>query len=153
MVLVLARPGWYSLAVGTVLAVVGETIRIWAAGHLEKSREVTRSGPYRLFRHPLYVGSAVMGAGIAVAVSSMIATCLIALYLAATLYAAVRTEEAFLRERFGAEYDDYCQGLSADPDRPFSWARAWRNREYRAVIGMGAVFVFLALKAMVFSGS
>lgn len=153
MVLVLARPGWYSLAAGTIMAVAGEAIRIWAAGHLEKSREVTRSGPYRLFRHPLYVGSAAMGAGIAVAASTMIATGLIVLYLAVTLYAAVRTEEAFLRGRFGAEYDDYCQGRSDALDRPFSWARAWRNREYRAVIGMGGVFVFLALKAMWLSGS
>ena len=32
---------------GAVVALVGEALRIWAAGHLEKSREVTRSGPYR----------------------------------------------------------------------------------------------------------
>ena len=56
LVLWLARPTWSLLAFGTVLAVAGESVRVWAAGHLEKSREVTRSGPYRWFRHPLYVG-------------------------------------------------------------------------------------------------
>jgi len=67
-------------------------------------------------------------------------------YAAAT--AAIRTEEAFLREKFGPEYDEYCRGASRAPDRPFSLERAWRNREYRAVLGMGTVFAILALKAL-----
>jgi protein-S-isoprenylcysteine O-methyltransferase Ste14 len=150
LVLVLARPTWPSLAAGTIVALAGETIRIWAAGHLEKSREVTRSGPYRWFRHPLYVGSAVMGVGVAVAGSSVVAAGIVSAYLSATLYAAIRTEETFLRDRFGSEYDDYCRGRAAAADRPFCWSRAWRNREYRAVIGMGAVFVIMALKTLLF---
>ena len=32
----LARPTWLSLAVGSSVAVAGEAIRIWAAGHLER---------------------------------------------------------------------------------------------------------------------
>ena len=152
LVLVLARPTWPSLAAGTIVALAGETIRIWAAGHLEKSREVTRSGPYRWFRHPLYVGSAVMGVGVAVAGSSVVAAGIVSAYLGATLYAAIRTEEAFLRDRFGSDYDDYCRGRAAAAHRPFCWSRAWRNREYRAVVGMGAVFVVLALKAVFLRG-
>ena len=49
------------------VALAGEALRIWAAGHLNKSREVTSSGPYRWFAHPLYVGSSVMGVGLAIA--------------------------------------------------------------------------------------
>ena len=150
LALVLARPTWSSLAAGTIVALAGEAIRIWAAGHLEKSREVTGSGPYRWFRHPLYVGSAVMGVGVAVAGSSVVVAGIISAYLGATLYAAIRTEEAFLRDRFGSEYDDYCRGRAAGADRPFCWSRAWRNREHRAVVGLGAVFVVLALKTLLF---
>ncbi|MCA1586159.1 MAG: isoprenylcysteine carboxylmethyltransferase family protein, partial [Acidobacteria bacterium] len=51
----LARPTWLSLALGALVALAGEGLRVWAAGHLEKSREVTASGPYRLVRHPLYL--------------------------------------------------------------------------------------------------
>jgi protein-S-isoprenylcysteine O-methyltransferase Ste14 len=151
LVLALARPTWTLLAAGTLIAVAGEGIRVWAAGHLEKSREVTRSGPYRWSRHPLYVGSALMGVGVAVAGSSAIVAAMIGLYLVVTMSAAIRTEEAFLREKFGAEYDDYCRGTSQAPDRAFSFARAWRNREYRAMLGMGAVFTVLALKALLVS--
>ena len=148
LVLLLARPTWLSLAAGAAVAVVGEALRVWAAGHLEKSREVTKSGPYRWFRHPLYVGSSIMGVGVCLAGASAIVTGLILLYLAATLHAAMRTEERFLRQTFGAEYDDYCRGVSGATNRPFSWARVLRNREYRSVLGVGAVLAILALKAL-----
>ena len=147
LVLLLAQPTWPALAAGTAVACAGEAIRIWAAGHLEKSREVTRTGPYRWSRHPLYFGSTLMGAGVAIAGQSAVAAAIIAGYLLATLLAAVRTEEAFLRGKFGAEYDDYCLGRAGVTDRAFSWARAWRNREYRAVLGMCGVLAILALKA------
>jgi protein-S-isoprenylcysteine O-methyltransferase Ste14 len=147
LVLLLARPAWDTLAIGTVVAALGQAIRVWAAGHLEKSREVTRSGPYRWHRHPLYVGSAVMGAGIAVAGASIPAAVVIAAYLITTLTAAIRTEEAFLRSRFGTTYDDYCHGTAEAVDRAFDWARAWRNKEWRSVLGMAAVFLLLAAKA------
>jgi protein-S-isoprenylcysteine O-methyltransferase Ste14 len=148
LVLWLARPTWSLLSLGTVIALAGESIRIWAAGHLEKSREVTRSGPYRWFRHPLYVGSVLMGLGVAVAGNSAVAAAAVLAYLAVTMTAAIRTEEAFLRSKFGSEYDEYCRGTSRVSDRAFSLARAWRNREYRAVLGMGAVLAVLALKAL-----
>lgn len=148
LVLLLARPSWTALALGTAVACAGEAMRIWAAGHLEKSREVTRTGPYRWLRHPLYAGSTLMGAGVAAASQSAVAAAVVAGYLLLTLPAAVRTEEAFLRAKFGAEYDDYRRGRAGATGRAFSWARAWRNREYRAVLGMGGVFAVLALKAL-----
>ena len=147
LVLWLARPTWPLLAAGSVVAAIGESIRVWAAGHLEKSREITRSGPYRWTRHPLYVGSALMGLGVAIAGNTLIAAAATGLYVALTFTAAIRTEEAFLRQKFGAEYDDYCRGTGPSVERRFSLRRAWRNREYRAIIGMAAVFAILSLKA------
>ena len=101
----LAQPTGFSLLCGSAIAVVGEGLRIWAAGHLNKSREVTSSGPYRWFAHPLYVGSSIMGAGLAVAANSVIVAVIIAAYLGATIGAAIRSEEAFLRRTFGAGYE------------------------------------------------
>lgn len=143
---VIARPTATSVAVGTLVALSGEGIRVWAAGHLEKSREVTRSGPYRWVRHPLYVGSTVMGAGISLACASLWVALIAVVYLGTTLTAAVRTEEAFLRVRFGTQYDEYCGGCAGTVDRTFSWDRVWRNREWRAFIGLGAVVAMLAAK-------
>ena len=144
--LVLARPTRASIAAGMSIAAAGESIRIWAAGHLNKSREVTASGPYRWVAHPLYVGSSIMGAGLAVACVSIPVTLLIALYLALTLTAAIRTEEAFLRRTFGDRYDRYRYG-GAQPQKPFGLAQAMANREYRAVIGLVVVTLLLVWKA------
>jgi protein-S-isoprenylcysteine O-methyltransferase Ste14 len=147
LVLWLAQPTMYSLGIGAAIAGFGELLRIWAAGHVEKSREVTRSGPYRFTRHPLYVGSSVIGIGIAVACASAIVAAIVLGYLAVTIAAAIRAEEAHLREKFGPEYDAYARGEAEPVDRAFSVARAGRNREHQAVLGLIAALAVLALKA------
>jgi protein-S-isoprenylcysteine O-methyltransferase Ste14 len=143
---ILAAPTWGSWRIGLAVAAIGEVIRVWAAGHLEKSREVTRSGPYRWSAHPLYVGSSVIAVGVVIAAHSVVVAVLAGLYMGATLTAAVRTEEAFLRGRFGGAYDAYRRSESEQVDRRFSIERAMRNREYRAVAGLLIGFAFLALK-------
>jgi len=143
----LARPTAGSLAAGAVIAGVGEGLRIWAAGHLEKGREVTASGPYRFSRHPLYLGSAVIALGFAVASASVPATVLVLTYLALTYWAAIRSEEAHLTEKFGGAYPEYKEGRSMAVERRFSVDRAIRNREYRAAAGLLLVLALLAWKA------
>ena len=158
-VLVFARPTPSSLAWGFATAAIGECLRIWAAGHLEKSREVTDSGPYRWTRHPLYVGSTIIAVGVVVASRSLLVAALAALYMGATIPAAIRTEEAFLRRTFGETYDRYArtprnaaeafrQTAAESSPRRFSLYRARRNREYRAVLGLIAGFGLLALKLL-----
>jgi protein-S-isoprenylcysteine O-methyltransferase Ste14 len=144
---VFARPTRGSLVAGGAVAVVGEAIRVWAAGHLEKSREVTTSGPYRWLRHPLYVGSSVIGLGVAVAAASLPIALLVAVYLSTTITSAIRTEEAYLRPQFGESYERYAAGLGPRVSRRFSAARVIRNKEYRAISGVAAGFVLLAVRA------
>lgn len=147
--LVLARPTHRTLLWGAAVAIVGELVRIWAAGHLEKGREVTRSGPYRFSRHPLYVGSTLIGIGLAIASNTVWVAVLVISYLAVTLTAAIRTEEAHLTEKFGAAYPDYRAGRGAGVERPFSLDRALRtNREYRATLGVVVVLAILLVKTL-----
>jgi protein-S-isoprenylcysteine O-methyltransferase Ste14 len=152
LVFILAQPTGRSLAIGLPIALAGEAIRMWAAGHLRKSREVTVSGPYRWIPHPLYVGSSIMGVGLAFACANWIVTAIVAVYLITTLTAAIRSEEAFLRRTFGDEYDLYRSGVEAKratsaSRRPFSLRQAMANREYRAVAGLTVAMLLLALKA------
>lgn len=150
VVLWLAAPTRRTLLVGASIAAIGEALRIWAAGHLNKSREVTASGPYRWFAHPLYVGSSIMGVGLAIGSGSVVVATIIVAYLAATIGAAIRSEEAFLRQKFGDRYDNYRRGrATSDPDaqRPFSVAQAMANREYRALGGLIVALLLLLLKA------
>lgn len=146
----LARPTPASFQWGMVVAAIGEAIRLWASGHIEKGREVTRSGPYRYVPHPLYLGSTVIGAGVMWAAQSLVVSILGTLYLGLTLLAAMRTEERSLTEKFGAEYADYRAGRAVSGgdavNRPFSWARVMANREYRAVLGLLVAAAFLYLR-------
>jgi protein-S-isoprenylcysteine O-methyltransferase Ste14 len=136
-----------SIAWGLPVAIAGELIRVWAAGHLNKAREVTRSGPYRYVAHPLYVGSSLIGAGLAIGSGSAIVAAIVAGYLVVTLTAAIRNEERFLRETFGAAYDEYRLQRVVDRERRFSWSRAMANREYRAVAGVAIAVLLLLWKA------
>jgi protein-S-isoprenylcysteine O-methyltransferase Ste14 len=146
----LARPTPTSLIAGAAVALVGEAIRVWAAGHLEKGREVTTSGPYRFTRHPLYLGSTVIGVGLAVASASPVVAVMVIVYLTVTLTAAVRTEEAHLTDKFGAAYPEYRAGRTDGVPRRFSAARAVKNREYRALLGLLLVLAVFAWKARLF---
>jgi protein-S-isoprenylcysteine O-methyltransferase Ste14 len=146
LVLWFAHPTARTLTIGVFVAAAGEGLRVWAAGHLEKGREVTVSGPYRLTRHPLYVGSTIIGIGLSIACGRLVVGVLVLVYLVITLTAAIRTEEAHLTEKFGEAYPDYRAGRVATTARTFSFARAMRNREYRAIGGLLAAIVALALK-------
>ena len=142
----LASPTPRSIALGAAIALIGQGLRVWAAGHIEKGREVTQSGPYRLMRHPLYVGSSIMGVGFSVAAASLATAVLVVLYFLVTYVAAVRTEEATLDERFDGAYSAYSAGQSSEVTRKFSAQRAFGlNKEYRSVAGFVLVFVLLWL--------
>ena len=142
----LADPTLRSLAIGALVAAVGEALRIWAAGHLEKGREVTTSGPYAFTRHPLYAGSSIMGAGFAIAANSIPVAVIVFAYLLVTITAAIRSEEAHLTDKFGERYPAYRDGAAMATARRFSFERAMRNREYRALGGVAATFALLGAK-------
>ncbi|MDA1307702.1 MAG: isoprenylcysteine carboxylmethyltransferase family protein [Acidobacteria bacterium] len=145
---VFATPTRTTLLAGAAVALMGQLLRVWAAGHIEKGREVTRSGPYHYLRHPLYVGSLLMGAGFVIASASLWTGVLAVAYFTVTYVAAVRSEEATLDARFAGEYSAYKEGrataASAPATRRFSLQRAFgMNKELRSVAGLAAAFALL----------
>jgi protein-S-isoprenylcysteine O-methyltransferase Ste14 len=144
--LAVATPTWPRLAVGFAVACLGEALRFWAAGHLEKNSEVTTSGPYRWTRHPLYNGSGIIAIGVMIAAHNFFVTILVLVYVMTTVPAAIRSEEAHLRSVFGDLYDRYTRAEAPGVERTFSFERAMRNKEYRAVLGVLVGFGILALR-------
>ena len=142
----LARPTIQSLVIGAIVAIIGESLRVWAAGHLEKSKEVTMSGPYRYTRHPLYLGSSLIGIGMTIVANNLVVAIIVIAYLALTLTAAMRSEEAHLREKFGDAYDAYAEKRAPKVERAFSWQRAVYNREHHTIAGLLAGLLLLAGK-------
>jgi len=142
----LARPTLRSLIIGAAVAIAGESLRLWAAGHLEKSKEVTMSGPYRYTRHPLYLGSSLIGIGMVIIANNRLVAIIVIVYLVLTLTAAMRSEEAHLREKFGDAYDAYAEKRAPRVERAFSWRRAMYNREHHTIAGLLAGLLLLGLK-------
>ena len=142
-----ARPSWQSLSIGLPVALIGEAIRVWAAGHLIKGKEVTTSGPYALVRHPLYAGSAVIGVGFVITAASAIVAVLVLGYLTIMIGVAIRLEEATLRAAFGETYANYVAGKAELTVRRFSLQRVRENQEHQALLGIVASVVIFVLLA------
>ena len=79
-----------------------------ASGHVKKNEQLATTGPYAYCRNPLYLGSIIIAIGFAIASRDVwVAAGIIGLF--SVIYVPViRSEEAFLRQRF-AEYDSYAR--------------------------------------------
>lgn len=152
----LARPTLRSILIGSALIVLGLLIRAAAAGHLRKREALAHTGPYARTRNPLYLGSAFLAAGFAVASWSVLVTVLLALYFGLFYAQAMRREEWELREAYGKAFDDYATTVprfwprfaagTAASGSKFSFSQYVRNREYQAAIG--AVLLIAVLAAL-----
>jgi protein-S-isoprenylcysteine O-methyltransferase Ste14 len=99
------------LLVAVALAGVAAAGRAWCALHISgyKGAQLVTSGPYSICRNPLYLFSLLGMAGVGLASGSItLGVALPAAFLPVSL-AVVRREEAFLRQRFGEQFVDYCE--------------------------------------------
>lgn len=137
------QPGMF--AAGALLCVLAEAWRIWAAGTIHKTEELTTGGPYAYVRHPLYVGSFLHAVGYAL-MSGHWSSFAVIIPLFVLLYgAAVSTEEAMLCKIFGQRYVEYSErvprfvprlGRVQPGNGRFSWRQALANKEYVNVVWM-----------------
>jgi len=149
-----AEPTRDSLLLGGVLAGLGELIRIWASGHIEKTFRLATGGPYAHTRNPLYVGSVLMAVGFLVASRHPVSIGVGLAYLVFFYPFIIREEAKFLRDKFGDQYDEWARAVPVffprlTPGGPresrFQTRRLLANREWRSVIGLtllGAVMVW-----------
>jgi len=165
------RPSAFSVSVGIPTAIAGELLRCWAVGY---SGETTRddrvtaaklvtSGPYAYVRNPLYLGNFITALGFTIAFTgknSMLARCALAagaLGAMAGLYATIIPhEERYLRERFGEEFDRYCERVPRvlpQLDPAMNGTQTWEptviaKAESKTLVTFGAMLALLALKSI-----
>jgi protein-S-isoprenylcysteine O-methyltransferase Ste14 len=150
----LARPTPGSLVAGALVAVVGLGVRALAASHLTKHTGLVTTGPYALTRNPLYLGSAIVAAGLLLAARSPVAAALAAAYFATFYPSVIGHEEGRLRARHGDAFADYAARvprlLPRVPRGRLRFAASWRvylrNREYQSAIGVAVAMAFLYLR-------
>ena len=107
--------------IGIVLFAAGGALRLWPVFVLgrrfsglvaiQPGHTLVTGGPYRIIRHPSYLGLLVNSLGWALAFRSGVGVLLTAL-LIPPLLARIGAEERLLRTHFGGEYDVYCSRTS-----------------------------------------
>ena len=148
---------------GFLIALLGEAVRLWAAGTIKKNKELAREGPYALVRHPLYLGSFLIVAGLTLASFNpyrffrTLAVWALALGGFAWLYRRkMADEEAKISQLFGAEFEGYRRSTpmfwpdfrnkAALRGGVFDLGQALKNREHHAVFGVLGVAAVLWMK-------
>jgi protein-S-isoprenylcysteine O-methyltransferase Ste14 len=153
-----AKPSWASITAGGLVAAVGLAIRAWASGFLKKNEVLTTSGPYAYTRNPLYLGTFLLGIGVAVSAGVGWVVWLFAvLYL--LVYVPVMIAEAeTLESLFSSDYESYSRNVPLFAPRisPYRGAQQsemsfepslyMKHREYRAALGLIGVLGVLAAK-------
>ena len=159
--LVLARPASTLMASGLGIVLVGLLVRAWAAGHLRKESGVTVSGPYAHVRHPLYLGTILILAGLTVAAGSVWVAALVAAYFIFFYLPVLRREE---QERLRGVPDLYelyralvpaliprfsparFRQPAAESYRRFAFSQYRVNREWQAALGCAVLFLLLLVR-------
>lgn len=156
--LYLARPTAGYLLAGVVVALLGEALRLWASGYLEKNRRLATGGPYAWTRNPLYLGSLLVGLGFCLATGRPALVVVLAVLFVAVYLPVMKREAARLGESFRDEYAGYAArvplflprwtvGATAGGEgSEFSWARVRDNREHWTVLGLLLVVSMLGGK-------
>jgi len=125
-----AMPGmpavaWLGVAAGTL----GLALRLWAVLTLRErftrtllvhdNQALERRGPYRIVRHPGYLGSLLTLNGIALATGNAVVFIASVVVIGAAYIYRIRAEDAMLIAAFGAPYESYRREVRAII--PFVW--------------------------------
>jgi protein-S-isoprenylcysteine O-methyltransferase Ste14 len=151
-----AEPTGGYLLVGVLVAMIGESLRLWASGYLEKDRRLATAGPYAWTRNPFYLGSFFVGVGFMLATGRVILLFLLVALFAAVYFPVMKREATRLEASFPGDYSVYAARVPLLLPRPpreesapganFSWSQVWLNREPVTVIGVVLVVAILWVK-------
>jgi len=136
-----------------MVGVIGLCVRAYAAGYLHKQEVLTVTGPYAYTRNPLYLGSAILALGVAIATDYWFSALILILYFSLFYSIVMKREANELRLRHGVAFEAYARavplfiprltaakllGVSAGS---FSFAQYKKNHEWQATAG----FLFFLL--------
>jgi protein-S-isoprenylcysteine O-methyltransferase Ste14 len=156
-----ASPVW--LWTGLALCAVGQALRAWVLGQVpdgtsgqnEKLIAVSlnTTGPYAHTRNPLYLGNLLITLGLCAVAHSAVLLVAVAALFGLQYRAIIAAEEEFLRSRFGAEFDAWCERVPrfwpqfvahASP-RPWDFRRALK-KEHNPAAAWLAIAAALLLR-------
>ena len=148
-----SHPTVESLLWGVPVSLAGLALRAWAAGCLAKNRELATGGPYAYTRNPLYIGTLLVAAGLAIASRSLGLALLFAVVFLFVYLPVIQNEEQHLRKIFPGyqAYADRVPALvpklaTAQTGSSFRWSLYKKNQEYQAGAGFLLGLLYLLWK-------
>jgi len=158
--LLVANPKPYAFAAGLVVIAGAHALRLFAAGYLDKDNALVTEGPFAWCRNPLYVANYLVALGFALLSGQWVAIPIVLLLCTTTQVPTVTCEEQYLREKFGAEFEEYCRRVPRWLPRPsrrnpgppgeredrFSWALVFRNQEHLNILSAWLVVAMFVVE-------
>ena len=143
-----ASPTWYTVAIGVLFIVIGESLRIWAVGYagastrartLGAARDLVTTGPYSYVRNPLYLGNFLLSFGVCLVANVYWLVAILIVGYFCQYLPIIALEEEYLLESCGQVYQVYRERVPRflPRSRPypnpsahdFSWARAIKSEK------------------------
>lgn len=152
-------PMW--IVAGLVLCAAGEALRAWVLGQVpdgtsgqnEKliATSLNTNGPYALTRNPLYLGNLAITVGLCLIAHDPLLLVIVTLLFALQYRAIIAAEEGFLRQRFGAAYEEWSRRvprfwprLGPASGGPWDFRRALRKEHNPAAAWIALALVLIA---------
>ncbi len=118
VMLIFANPNIWSLIIGFLITLAGESIRLWGVSWAGSETRTTGnvggtylivSGPFAHLRNPLYLGNILMYTGLGIMSFALFPWLQIAgfIFFSLQYHMIVKEEEKYLEQTFGKEYEDY----------------------------------------------
>lgn len=134
LLVIFAKPNLSGMIVGIILILLGEGVRIWAAGHLQKNETLTVTGPYAYVKNPLYIGSIFITTGFCILADNIyLLAGAVFMFCFHYIPYKKKVEGDRLRKIFGSRFDDYDQKVPDYIPRstPYSSERnPWQLRNF-----------------------
>jgi protein-S-isoprenylcysteine O-methyltransferase Ste14 len=102
---------------GIVIALTGQAVRLITIGfdYIHRGGKdgkvyagrLVRGGIYGLTRNPMYLGNSLIAIGVTMLMGSPLGYLIVIPFFLFVYQAIIAAEEAYLRNKFGAEYEDY----------------------------------------------
>ncbi|MBN1385326.1 MAG: isoprenylcysteine carboxylmethyltransferase family protein [Elusimicrobia bacterium] len=142
-----------------LIILLGQIIRIWAAGYLRKKKILSVVGPYRYVRNPLYAGSLFIGIGFGLFIWNFYVLSVLLVFFIGIYTLKINSEEKKLEEIFAEQYVEYKKHVprwfptlkpyktSNEPGEFDLKLAIIKNKEYNSILGcIGMLILILIFK-------
>lgn len=158
-----------TLRLGIAVVLPGEALRLWANGYVghrkvnatHRGRDDRRvgqlitAGPYAWVRHPLYLGTMLLGVGYCIIVGNLWLDAAAVVFFLTVYRRKMTEEENLLREEIGDVYRRYEAAVPrwlpfrrryADRQGQWSWRGLAASKEWKTVIWVIVILIALYMR-------